>query len=53
MTEHDLKVLMDYIREEDMCVYEEGRCYECMDCTICRAVFEEKLRKDNNLQGIL
>jgi len=49
MTEHDLKALMAYIREEEMCVQpESGQNYDCVNCDICYIAYEEKLRKELN-----
>ena len=48
MTFEEIEQIISYMYEEDMCVYPEGQNFDCVNCTICREVFKEKLYKEIN-----
>lgn len=49
MTQDDLKALMEYVRNEEMCVQPEDQNYSCINCEICYIAFAERVRKEMNL----
>lgn len=49
MTEYQIEGFIKYMREKykgKYCVYEDGRTFECCDCTLCWVTFENKIREE-------
>lgn len=44
--ENFIQKLDEYVRRNEMCVYPQGEDFDCMDCTICRQVFYDKIRDE-------